>query len=41
MSGPVIHESAYVDAGAVVGDRTRIWHFVHVMPGAVIGRDPS
>ena len=39
MSGPVIHESAYVDAGAVVGNGTRIWHFVHVMPGAVIGRD--
>lgn len=39
MSDPFIHESAYVDAGAVVGDGTRIWHFVHVMPGAVIGRD--
>lgn len=41
MSGPVIHESAYVDEGATVGDGTRIWHFVHVMPGAVIGRDCS
>lgn len=39
MSAPLIHESAYVDAGAVVGEGTRIWHFVHVMPGAVIGRD--
>ena len=37
MSGPVIHESAFVDAGAQVGDGTRIWHFCHVMPGAVIG----
>jgi UDP-2-acetamido-3-amino-2,3-dideoxy-glucuronate N-acetyltransferase len=34
---PFIHESAYVDAGAVVGDGTKIWHFSHVMPGAVIG----
>jgi UDP-2-acetamido-3-amino-2,3-dideoxy-glucuronate N-acetyltransferase len=34
---PVIHESAYVDAGARVGAGTRIWHFCHVMPGAVIG----
>ena len=34
---PVIHESAYVDDGAVVGAGTRIWHFCHVMPGAVIG----
>ena len=33
----VVHESAYVDNGAVVGAGTRIWHFCHVMPGAVIG----
>ncbi len=32
------HESAYVDEGAVVGAGTRIWHFVHVMPGATIGQ---
>ena len=32
-----VHESAYVDDGAVVGAGTRIWHFCHVMPGAVIG----
>ena len=32
-----IHESAYVDRGATIGAGTRIWHFCHVMPGAVIG----
>ena len=32
-----VHESAYVDDGAVVGKGTKIWHFCHVMPGAVIG----
>jgi UDP-2-acetamido-3-amino-2,3-dideoxy-glucuronate N-acetyltransferase len=32
-----IHESSYVDDGAVVGDGTKIWHFCHVMAGAVIG----
>lgn len=37
MAQPFIHESAYVDEGAIVGDDTRIWHFCHVMPGAVIG----
>ena len=37
MTKPIIHESAFVDAGAVIGDGTRIWHFCHVMPGAVIG----
>lgn len=37
MSGYFAHESAYVDDGAVVGKGTKIWHFCHVMPGAVIG----
>jgi UDP-2-acetamido-3-amino-2,3-dideoxy-glucuronate N-acetyltransferase len=32
-----VHQSSYVDEGAVVGAGTRIWHFCHVMPGAVIG----
>lgn len=34
-----IHPSAFVDEGAVVGDRTQIWHFSHVLPGARIGED--
>jgi UDP-2-acetamido-3-amino-2,3-dideoxy-glucuronate N-acetyltransferase len=37
MSNPFIHESAYVDDGAVIGKDTKVWHFCHVMPGAVIG----
>lgn len=32
-----VHESSYVDDGAVIGKGTKIWHFCHVMPGAVIG----
>ena len=32
-----VHESSYVDDGAVIGAGTKIWHFCHVMPGAVIG----
>jgi UDP-2-acetamido-3-amino-2,3-dideoxy-glucuronate N-acetyltransferase len=32
-----VHESSYVDEGARVGAGTRIWHFCHVLPGAVIG----
>ena len=31
------HESAIVDEGAEIGAGTRIWHFVHVCPGARIG----
>jgi UDP-2-acetamido-3-amino-2,3-dideoxy-glucuronate N-acetyltransferase len=37
MTDYYVHESSYVDAGAVVGRGTKIWHFSHVMPGAVIG----
>ena len=32
-----VHESSYVDDGAVIGAGTKIWHFCHIMPGAVIG----
>lgn len=32
------HPSAIVDDGATIGEGTKIWHFCHVMPGAVIGR---
>lgn len=31
------HESSYVDDGAQVGAGTKIWHFCHIMPGAVVG----
>ena len=39
MSHPAVfvHDSSFVDAGARVGAGTKIWHFCHVMPGAVIG----
>ena len=33
----VIHPSAIVDAGAVLGDGCRVWHFVHISAGARIG----
>ena len=36
-----IHPSAIVDAGAQLGDGTRIWHFVHVCGGARIGEGCS
>ena len=32
-----VHESSYVDDGCRIGAGTKIWHFCHVMPGAVIG----
>lgn len=33
-----VHESSYVDEGARIGAGTKIWHFSHVLPGAVIGQ---
>ncbi|MGF3553919.1 MAG: acyltransferase [Thermoplasmatota archaeon] len=35
----MIHESAYVEEGAEIGEGTRIWHFVHVRKGARIGKN--
>lgn len=32
-----IHESAYVDEGAEIGQGSRIWHFCHVFSSARIG----
>lgn len=34
-----VHPSAVVDAGAMVGAGTKIWHFCHVSAGAEIGTD--
>ena len=31
------HPSAIIDDGAIIGDDTRIWHWVHVSAGARIG----
>jgi UDP-2-acetamido-3-amino-2,3-dideoxy-glucuronate N-acetyltransferase len=39
--GYSVHESSYVDEGAVIGQGTRIWHFCHVMSGATIGEGCS
>ena len=35
----VIHPTAEVESGAIVGPNTRIWHNAHVRAGAVIGAD--
>jgi UDP-2-acetamido-3-amino-2,3-dideoxy-glucuronate N-acetyltransferase len=33
-----VHPTAIVDAGAMIGDGSRIWHWVHICAGARIGR---
>lgn len=37
-SGTWIHPTAIVDAGAAIGEGSKVWHFCHVMAGARIGR---
>ena len=39
MADYFVHESSYVDEGAVIGAGSKVWHFSHVMPGAVIGEN--
>jgi len=39
--GVLIHESSYVDDGAVIGPGTKIWHFCHILSGTVIGEQCS
>ena len=41
MMAVTIHPSAIVDAGAQIGDGSRVWHFVHICAGARIGQGCS
>ena len=41
MANITIHATAIVDNGALIGDGSRIWHWVHICSGAVIGKDCS
>lgn len=33
------HSSAVIDDGASIGKGTKIWHFTHIMPKAIIGEN--
>jgi len=37
MANYYIHPTAIVDEGAQIGSDSRVWHFVHVCPQAIIG----
>lgn len=37
----MIHETAIIDDGAKLGDRCRVWHWVHICRGARIGNGCS
>ena len=33
------HETAVIDQGCQIGEGSKIWHFSHIMPDAVIGKN--
>jgi UDP-2-acetamido-3-amino-2,3-dideoxy-glucuronate N-acetyltransferase len=39
MPGVFVHESSYVDDPCEIGERTKIWHFSHIMKNCRIGPD--
>ena len=32
------HESAVIDEGCTIGEGTKIWHFSHIMPNCILGK---
>jgi len=34
-----LHPTSEAEEGCLIGDGTKIWHFSHIMPGAVIGKN--
>lgn len=38
VPGVFVHQSSFVDEGAVLGEGTKVWHFCHVSPGARLGK---
>jgi UDP-2-acetamido-3-amino-2,3-dideoxy-glucuronate N-acetyltransferase len=41
MSSYFQHETAIIDEGAIIGDQSAIWHWVHICKGAKIGNNVS
>ena len=39
MTNYFAHETAIVDAGCIIGNGTKIWHFSHIMPDCTIGEN--
>jgi UDP-2-acetamido-3-amino-2,3-dideoxy-glucuronate N-acetyltransferase len=37
----LVHESAYVDERTLIGAGSKIWHFVHILPDCIIGKNVS
>jgi len=36
-----VHESSYIDENVEIGEKTKIWHFCHILGGTYIGKNCS
>ena len=36
-----VHESSFLDEGASLGEKTKVWHFCHILSGTTIGDNCS
>jgi len=41
MNNYFAHESSYIDKDVIIGDGTKIWHFCHILPNTIIGKNCS
>jgi len=41
MANYFVHESSFIDSGAIIGEKTKIWHFSHVSARSIIGKNCS
>jgi len=41
MADYYVHDTARVDEGANIGNGTKVWHFSHIMSGAIVGKKCS
>lgn len=39
MSKYFSHQTSVIDDGCQIGEKTKIWHFSHVMPSSIIGQN--
>ena len=37
----IVHETTIVDKGAIIGNKTKIWHWTHICSDALIGDNCS
>lgn len=37
----MVHETAIIDAGASIGEGSRVWHWAHICSGAKVGKNVS